>query len=102
MPGAAPHPAIPVNRFKRALREVLEEEALAGAEIAPRFANGTLILKPRDAAIQSKEVPMKDFFKKIVRLRDQLRQRQRLPVEGHREAADEADDDLLGSGRGSR
>jgi hypothetical protein len=59
--------------LKRALREVLEEDAVAGTEIAPKFANGTLVLKPKDASLQAKEIPLKDFFKKIVRLRNELR-----------------------------
>jgi len=42
-------------------------------EITPKFANGTLVLKPKDQAVQSKELPIKEFFSKIVRLRDQLR-----------------------------
>jgi len=59
--------------LKRALREVLEETSPGLPEITPKFANGTLVLKPKDAAVQSKEVPIKEFFSKIVRLRDQLR-----------------------------
>jgi hypothetical protein len=58
--------------LKRALREVLEEES-SFTEIAPKFANGTLLVKPRDPNLQPKEIPIKEFFKKIVRLRDQLR-----------------------------
>lgn len=59
--------------LKRALREVLEESAPGAPEITPKFANGTLILKPKDATAQSKELPIREFFSKIVRLRDQLR-----------------------------
>jgi hypothetical protein len=59
--------------LKRALREVLEEAAPGAPEITPKFANGLLILKPKDPAAQAKEVPIKEFFVKIVRLRDQLR-----------------------------
>ena len=75
MDGAAPAGKLEVDYglLKRALREVLDEDAALGAEIAPKFANGTLILKPRDAGLQAKEIPIKEFFKKIVRLRDQLR-----------------------------
>jgi hypothetical protein len=59
--------------LKRALREVLEEAAPGAPEIMPRFANGTLVLKPKDPTTQPKELPIKEFFSKIVRLRDQLR-----------------------------
>ncbi|MBI3726408.1 hypothetical protein HY251_20980 [bacterium] len=59
--------------LKRALKEALDEEQASFAEIAPKFANGTLLIKPKDAALQAKEIPLKEFFKKVVRLRDQLR-----------------------------
>jgi hypothetical protein len=74
--------------LKRALREALEEEGTAGAEIAPKFANGTLVLKPKDASVQSKELPIKDFFKKIVRLRDQLRVLEQ-KINGHEKLSSE-------------
>jgi hypothetical protein len=58
--------------LKRALREVLDED-VGDAEIAPKFANGTLVIKPSSADLQAKEVPIREFFKKVVRVRDQLR-----------------------------
>ncbi len=58
--------------LKRALREVLDDDTLT-AEIAPRFANGTLVIKPKDPTLQTKELPLKELWKKVVRLRDQLR-----------------------------
>lgn len=45
-------------------------------EIVPlgeRWTGGTLILKPADSKLQSKEVPIDAFFHKIVMLRDRLR-----------------------------
>ncbi len=59
--------------LKRALKEALDEENPAHADIAPKFANGTLVLKPKDPSLQPKEIPLAEFFKKVVRLRDQLR-----------------------------
>ncbi|MCA8923039.1 MAG: hypothetical protein KDD82_14590 [Planctomycetes bacterium] len=60
--------------LKQALRDVLGEDGLLGeAPLAVRFQRGTLILKPEDASLQPKEVPIEDFFRKIVRVRDQLR-----------------------------
>lgn len=75
MDGGAPAGKLEVDYglLKRALREVLDEEDVAGTEIAPRFANGTLVIKPRDASLQPKELPLKELFKKIVRLRNELR-----------------------------
>jgi hypothetical protein len=58
--------------LKQALREVLDERA-GRAEMAARFRGGVLVIKPRDDSLQPKEVPLEEFFKKIVRLRDNLR-----------------------------
>jgi hypothetical protein len=60
--------------LKRVLRELLEEETLYGyPRMAPRFQDGTLVIKPSDEDLQSKEVPIETFFHKIVMLRDRLR-----------------------------
>jgi hypothetical protein len=59
--------------LKRALREVLDEEAGGRADMAPKWVNGTLVIKSADPALQPKEVPLAEFFKKVVRVRDQLR-----------------------------
>ncbi|RMG11518.1 MAG: hypothetical protein D6729_17845 [Deltaproteobacteria bacterium] len=52
------------------LREALEPEALP--ELAPKWEGGTLILKPGNDT-QPKEIPLDQLFKKVVRIRDQLR-----------------------------
>lgn len=59
-------------QLKQALREVLDER-LEATEIAQRFRGGTLLIKPRDASLQPKEVPLDELFKKVVRIRDNLR-----------------------------
>lgn len=60
--------------LKTQMREILEEEGIIGdIKIAPKFNGGTLILKPMDLALQSKEIPIEMFFHKIVMLRDRLR-----------------------------
>jgi hypothetical protein len=41
--------------------------------IAPKFYHGTMVLKPRDASAQPKEIDLEVFFKKIVSLRNNLR-----------------------------
>jgi hypothetical protein len=45
-------------------------------EVVPlgeRWANGTMILQPADKSLKPKELPIEDFFHKIVMLRDRLR-----------------------------
>lgn len=59
---------------KAALREVLEDEWGVGrCAIAPRWAGGTVVLKPCDESLQPKEVPIEAFFKKITAVRERLR-----------------------------
>lgn len=57
------------------LREVIEELQLPQrpVDMARRFQGGTLVLKPKDTALQSKEMPIEDFFHKIVMIRDRFR-----------------------------
>lgn len=62
------------NGLKQVLRELLEEETLYGyPEMGLRWQGGSLEIKPADASLQSKEVPLEAFFHKIVMLRDRLR-----------------------------
>lgn len=41
--------------------------------LGDKWKNGTMILKPGDASLKEKEVPVEVFFHKIVMLRDRLR-----------------------------
>ena len=41
--------------------------------IAPKFYHGTLVLQPKEQSLQSKEVDIEVFFKKIVAIRNNLR-----------------------------
>jgi len=42
-------------------------------DIGPKWAGGTMILKPGEVGLKPKEVPIDVFFNKIVMLRDRLR-----------------------------
>ncbi len=42
-------------------------------EMGQKWSGGTMILKPGDSSLKSKEVPIETFFSKIVMLRDRLR-----------------------------
>jgi hypothetical protein len=79
-----PEPKIPLpkeidldmdtDEFRRVLREVLREELGVGdAPLGDRWRGGEIILKPGKEGTQEKRVPIEDFFKKVVMLRDKLR-----------------------------
>jgi hypothetical protein len=57
------------------LREVLDEmdTPQRPVDMARRFEGGALVLKPKDASLQPKEIPIEDFFHKIVMIRDRFR-----------------------------
>jgi hypothetical protein len=51
----------------------LERDNTIVGKLAARWQDGTLVLRPSDASLQSKEVPLEVFFHKIVMLRNNLR-----------------------------
>jgi hypothetical protein len=62
------------NGLKQVLRELLEEETLYGyPQMGKRWQGGTMVIKPADPGLQSKEVPLESLFHKIVMIRDRLR-----------------------------
>jgi hypothetical protein len=51
----------------------LEKDETIVQGIANRWQNGTLVLRPADASVQEKDVPLETFFHKIVMIRNNLR-----------------------------
>ena len=68
--------AVTFTEAEAGLMRILKAWAGFGLEVVPmgdRWKKGVMILKPGDAATQSKEVPIDTFFHKIVMMRDRLR-----------------------------
>ncbi len=70
---------VPLSNFIRETAHVivealgLEKDDTIVQGIANRWQRGTLVLRPADASVQSKEVPLETFFHKIVMMRNNLR-----------------------------
>jgi hypothetical protein len=64
-----------MEHVKDGLREVLEAMLAPQrpVEMARRYEGGTMVLKPRDPSLLAKEIPIEDFFHKIVMIRDRFR-----------------------------
>jgi hypothetical protein len=61
------------------------------SEVVPlgeRWQKGTMILQPADKSLKAKEVPIEDFFHKIVMLRDRVRVMEQ-QINAHRVLTDE-------------
>jgi len=56
--------------LKALLREALEE---SDVQLAPKWEGGTVILKPRDPALQAREIPIDQLLHKVVMIRDRMR-----------------------------
>lgn len=60
--------------LKQVLRELMEEETVYGfVEMGKKWEGGTIQFNPANSELQSKEIPIDTFFKKIVMVRDKLR-----------------------------
>ena len=57
---------------KLVVREVLNQFQSPVA-LAGKWDGGTILLKPGDSSLQSKEIDIEGFFHKVVMLRDRLR-----------------------------
>lgn len=79
-----------ISEVERSLLKILR---LWGgvSEIVPlgdRWQKGTMILQPADKTLKPKEIPIEDFFHKIVMLRDRLRVLEQ-QINAHKQLSDE-------------
>lgn len=70
-----PEASLDLESVEDALRNVLEEMRVPErpVEMARKFEGGTVVLKPRDESLKSKEFPVDDLFHKVVMIRDRFR-----------------------------
>jgi predicted nuclease of predicted toxin-antitoxin system len=67
--------SITLADIERAVENILDQR-LHDVQLVPmagKWNNGMMILKPNDASLQAKEIPIETFFHKIVMVRDRLR-----------------------------
>lgn len=57
-------------------------------KLGERWANGMMILQPGDKTLKAKEVPIEDFFHKIVMIRDRVRVMEQ-QINAHKKLSDE-------------
>lgn len=63
------------SEVEKALLRILRtwSEPQQTVNLGERWTGGKLVLQPRDPTLKAKEIPMEQFFHKIVLLRDRLR-----------------------------
>lgn len=87
--------ALSMQDIEMALENILDRKADLSerVELGSRWQKGTLVMKPGDATLQAKEVPIETFFHKIVMVRDRLRVLEQ-QINAHKVLTDEEKVDL--------
>ena len=62
-----------LRKIVQAVRAVLNAEQSVSGHIAERWTGGHLVLKPGRAGTHEKTIPIEDFFRKIIAVRERLR-----------------------------
>ncbi|TMB49607.1 MAG: hypothetical protein E6J56_23050 [Deltaproteobacteria bacterium] len=62
-----------LRKIVQAMRAVLNAEQSVSGHIAERWLGGQLVMKPGRAGTQEKTIPIEEFFRKIVAVRERLR-----------------------------
>lgn len=67
--------SISLEEVEKAIAKIILPltEPMEDCKLADKFDGGKLIIQPEDKNLQSKELPVEDFFHKIVMTRDRLR-----------------------------
>src|SRR5690606_10770610 len=86
---------ITLTDIEQALDNILERRLheMQLVPMANKWNSGTLILKPADESLQTKEIPIEGFFHKIVMVRDRLRLIEQ-KINAHKVLTDEEKIDL--------
>jgi len=67
-------PEIDYDNIKKIIADVIEEKLnISEVKLGNRWQGGTLILKPKETDLKSKDIPIETFFHKLVMVRDRLR-----------------------------
>ena len=87
--------SISLADIEKALENILDQR-LHEFQLVPmanKWNDGTIILQPKDASMQAKEIPIESFFHKIVMVRDRIRLIEQ-KINAHRVLTDEDKVDL--------